>query len=397
MIREPIAAAAGMPARTLWLDADGALLTLDQTLLPFERCAIRLASLSDCAHAIRSMQVRGAPLIGAVAAWGLVFGLRVDASDTALDSHFDTLAATRPTAVNLAWALKRCRDAVAPLPVAERAAAAAAVAQAICDEDAENNRRIGEHGVELLRALVQPGRPLQVLTHCNAGALATLAWGTALAPLYLLHEAGVPLHVWVDETRPRNQGVLTAWELAQRGVPHTVVVDNAGGMLMHNGRVDAVIVGCDRVAANGDVANKIGTYLKALAAKDNDVPFWVACPIATIDGACPDGGSIPIEERAGDEVRFVRGRLAAGATSGSVATGLVAGNADGGGDHRDVVAVDVLPPESAVANPAFDVTPARLVSGLITELGVFEASPEGVASALAAAARSASAGAGAGA
>ena len=357
-------------SRTLTIDGRGALRTLDQTLLPFERREIVLASADDCRRAIASMQVRGAPLIGAVGAWGLAFALRDDPSDDALRENRRRLLAARPTAVNLRWALDRVARRVADLPPVQRAPAARDEAAAICDEDADCTRRIGEHGVELMLALPRAATEsgLQLLTHCNAGSIATVALGTALAPIHLLHERGVPLHVWVDETRPRNQGAsLTAWELAARGIPHTVIVDNAGGLLMRSGRVDAVIVGCDRVAANGDVANKIGTYLKALAARDNGLPFWVACPTSTIDPQSPDGEAIPIEERDAREVTHVAGRLPDGRAG----------------------AVQVVPDGSPVGNPGFDVTPARLVSALITEAGVVDASPQGVAFALAAAARGA--------
>lgn len=368
-------------SRTLRIDEDGVLRTLDQTLLPFERREIALRSVEDCRRAIVSMQVRGAPLIGAVGAWGLALALRDDPSDAALHEAWRWLLGARPTAVNLRWALDRAMRRVAPLPPEQRAQAARGEAMAICEADADCNRRIGEHGAVLLEALRErlaptrrAGAPLNVLTHCNAGRIATLDHGTALAPIYLLHERGVPVHVWVDETRPRNQGAsLTAWELAERGVPHTVIVDNAGGLLMRQGRVDAAIVGCDRVAANGDVANKIGTYLKALAARDCGLPFWVACPVSTIDPQAADGDAIPIEERDAREVTHVGGRLADGT----------------------IGAVQVVPDGSPVANPGFDVTPARLVSGLLTEHGVFEASAEGVARALAAAGSGAASTAGA--
>ena len=358
-------------SRTLRIDEDGVLRTLDQTLLPFERREIALRSVEDCHRAIASMQVRGAPLIGAVGAWGLALALRDDPSDAALHEAWRWLLGARPTAVNLRWALDRAMRRVAPLPPVQRAQAARGEAMAICEADADCNRRIGEHGAVLLEALRErlaptrrAGAPLNVLTHCNAGRIATLDHGTALAPIYLLQQRGVPVHVWVDETRPRNQGAsLTAWELAERGVPHTVIVDNAGGLLMRQGRVDAAIVGCDRVAANGDVANKIGTYLKALAARDCGLPFWVACPVSTIDPQAADGDAIPIEERDPREVTHVGGQLADGS----------------------VGAVRVVPEGSPVANPGFDVTPARLVSGLVTEHGVFDASAEGVALALAAA------------
>jgi methylthioribose-1-phosphate isomerase len=368
-------------SRTLRIDEDGVLRTLDQTLLPFERREIALRSVEDCRRAIASMQVRGAPLIGAVGAWGLALALRDDPSDAALHEAWRWLLGARPTAVNLRWALDRAMRRVAPLPPVQRAQAARGEAMAICEADADCNRRIGEHGAVLLEALRErlaptrrAGAPLNVLTHCSAGRIATLDHGTALAPIYLLHERGVPVHVWVDETRPRNQGAsLTAWELAERGVPHTVIVDNAGGLLMRQGRVDAAIVGCDRVAANGDVANKIGTYLKALAARDCGLPFWVACPVSTIDPQAADGDAIPIEERDAREVTHVGGRLPDGT----------------------IAAVQVVPDGSPVANPGFDVTPARLVSGLLTEHGAFEASAEGVARALAAAGSGAASTAGA--
>jgi methylthioribose-1-phosphate isomerase len=315
------------------------------------------------------MQVRGAPLIGAVAGFGLALALREQADDEALHRAVERLAATRPTAVNLRWALERVRAAVAGLPAELRAADAWREAVAIADEDVAINQAIGEHGAALLRGLVQrradAGRPvsaeapLQVLTHCIAGRLATVAHGTALAPVYALAAEGVPLHVWVDETRPRNQGAsLTAWELADAGVPCTVIADNAGGLLMREGRVDAVIVGCDRVARNGDVANKIGTYLKALAARDAGLPFWVACPTPTVDLALADGAAIPIEHRDPRELTHV--------------TGL---HADGTPQE-----VRLVPEGVAALNPAFDVTPARLVDALITEHGPCAASEAGLAS-----------------
>jgi len=295
--------------------------------------------------------VRGAPLIGATAAYGVALALREDASDQALDRAHDTLLATRPTAVNLRWALQRICDAVRNRPREVRAAAAWREAASICDEDVETCRRIGEHGLKLFReaAAKKNGQPLNVLTHCNAGWLACVDWGTALAPIYMAYDEGIPLHVWVDETRPRNQGAsLTAFELGSHGVPHSVVADNAGGHLMQAGKVDLCIVGTDRVTRNGDVANKIGTYLKALAAKDNDVPFYVALPSSTIDWTIVSGDLIPIEERSGSEVTHMTGRL----PDGSVAT------------------VEITPQGSAAANPGFDVTPARLVTGFVTERGI---------------------------
>ena len=335
--------------RTLWLDADARLMTWDQVRLPFETVEIELASAGDCVRAIWRMQVRGAPLIGAVGAYGLAFALRGDPSDAGLASAHAALLATRPTAVNLRWALDRIRWHVAGRAPEDRARAAWREAGAICDEDVACNRAIGDHAAPLLRAARRGASPLQVLTHCNAGRIATVDHGTALAPIYRLAEDGVPVHVWVDETRPRNQGAsLTAWELRERGIAHTVIADNAGGLLMREGRVDAVIVGCDRVAANGDVANKIGTYLKALAARDNGLPFYVACPLSTLDADCRDGAAIPIEERDSREVTHIRGRAA---------------------DGR-IVEVQLTPDGSAAANPAFDVTPAHLVTALVTERGV---------------------------
>ena len=314
---------------------------VDQTLLPHEWVTVRIATVDEAAHAIRTMQVRGAPLIGATAAYGLALALRADASDANLGSAQAQLLATRPTAVNLRWALDRCVRAVESLPPSARAAAAWREADAIAAEDVTTNRAIGEHGLRLIEHLAAHSQPVQILTHCNAGALGTLAFGTATAPIYLAHEAGITVHVWVSETRPRLQGAkLTTWELRARGVPHTLIVDAAGAALMRQGRVDIVLVGADRVAANGDVCNKIGTYEKALAAKDNGVPFYAAVPSTTIDWTIADGAGIPIEERAADEVLLL------------------------GGD------TSIAPPGTAVANPAFDVTPARLLTGIITERGV---------------------------
>ncbi|MDD3528382.1 MAG: S-methyl-5-thioribose-1-phosphate isomerase [Gallionellaceae bacterium] len=347
----------GQPTRTIAaLPGQGGVSIIDQTRLPFRYERVVLRGLADAARAITDMQVRGAPLIGATAAYGVALAL-----DEGVDLAWAcaTLAATRPTAVNLAWALARMQSALLPLPAAERCAAAWAEAAAICDEDVEINQAIGRHGAALLQAVAaRKAGPVNVLTHCNAGWLATVDWGTALAPVYAAFDAGVPVHVWVDETRPRNQGAsLTAWELQQHGVPHTVIADNAGGHLMQHGRVDLCIVGSDRTAANGDVANKIGTYLKALAAFDNGVPFYVALPGSTIDWSLADGRAIPIEERRPDEVTCITGETTAG----------------------EVVTVRVAPAGSAAANPAFDVTPARLVSGLVTERGICPASRAGLA------------------
>ena len=335
---------------------------IDQRWLPHEFRIATLRSLADAATAIRDMWVRGAPLIGATAAYGVALAMRDDPSDAGLDAAWERLNATRPTAINLRWALNAVRAALRPLAPAERAAAAYAEARRIADEDVDINRAIGRNGLEILRRLAarkKPGEPVNVLTHCNAGWLATVDYGTATAPVYLALEEGLAVHVYVDETRPRNQGAhLTAWELANHGAPHTLIVDNAGGHLMQHGLVDMVIVGSDRTTANGDVCNKIGTYLKALAARDNAVPFYVALPSPTIDWTVRDGvKEIPIEERSPDEVDFVQGR----------------------GEDGAVTRVRISPEGGHAANPAFDVTPARLVTGLITERGVAEASAEGLA------------------
>jgi methylthioribose-1-phosphate isomerase len=347
----------GVPYRSIWTEA-GAVRVIDQRRLPHRFEISELATHRDAAIAIREMWVRGAPLIGATAAYGMALAARADPSDAMLETAAAELAAARPTAVNLAWALGEMRRTLAPLPRAERAEAAWARAAAICDADVEINRAIGAHGLEVLRDIARSksGKPLKILTHCNAGWLATVDWGTATAPIYLAAEQGLELHVWVGETRPRNQGALTAWELAGHGVPHALVVDNAGGHLMQRGEVDLVLVGTDRTTASGDVCNKIGTYLKALAAKDNSVPFYVALPSPTIDWGTADGFAIPIEERDGREVTHVGG---AGADA-----------------HAEV---RIGPEATAARNPAFDVTPARLITGLITERGVCDASAEGLA------------------
>jgi methylthioribose-1-phosphate isomerase len=354
----------GKPTRTIWLEGDGwSVGIIDQTLLPHRFAAARLTTLAEAAHAIRAMQVRGAPLIGAAAAYGMCLALREDASDEALERAAAVLLATRPTAINLKWALDEMTATVRNLPRADRVAAAYRRAAEICDEDVAINQAIGRHGLKLIEALAakKRGATVNVLTHCNAGWLATVDVGTATAPIYLAHDRGLPIHVWVDETRPRNQGAsLTAWELGQHGVPHTVIPDNAGGHLMQHAMVDMAIVGTDRVAANGDVCNKIGTYLKALAAHDNGVPFYVALPSPTIDFAVRDGvAEIPIEERDGAEVASIAGRAA---------------------DGR-IETVRVVPDGSAVKNYGFDVTPARLVTGLITERGVIAANAAGLAAA----------------
>jgi methylthioribose-1-phosphate isomerase len=351
----------GTPYRSLWWNADeDALQIIDQRWLPHDFRIETLHSLDVYCAAIRDMHVRGAPLIGATAAYGMAFAASEDASDSALGAAYDALHATRPTAVNLRWALDRCLGALRPLAVADRAEAALALAHGIADEDVEICRQIGLHGVEIIKEIAArkgPGAPVNILTHCNAGWLATVDWGTATSPIYHAHDAGIPLHVWVDETRPRNQGAITAWELGAHGVPHTYITDNAGGHLMQHGQVDLVITGTDRTTRTGDVCNKIGTYLKALAAKDNGVPFYVALPSPTIDWSVSDGvREIPIEDRPAGEVTHVQGAL------------------DGG-----IAAVQVSPDGTAAGNPAFDVTPARLVTGLITEAGLCGASEAGLA------------------
>ena len=348
----------GTPTRTLRAHPEARLLDIiDQTRLPHALHWVRVSTLNEAAHAIRAMQVRGAPLIGATAAYGLAIALGEQADDASLAAAAALLRSTRPTAVNLHWALARMETVLAPLPPAERCAAAWGEARAIEEEDVAQNAAIGQHGLGLLREIAPPpGRPLNIMTHCNAGWLATVDWGTAISPVYAAHDAGLPVHVWVSETRPRNQGLLTAWELAHHGIPHTLIADNAAGILMRNGQVDAVIVGADRIAANGDVANKVGTYLKALACADNGIPFYVAAPRSTLDFACPDGAAIPIEEREGDEFRRVHGL----------------------DQHGVPTALQQLPAHEAVSNPAFDVTPARLVTAIITERGVCPASQDGL-------------------
>ncbi len=349
----------GQHYRSVWPIGEDAFGIIDQTKLPHEFVTLTLRSAGDAAHAISTMQTRGAPLIGAVGAYGLALAMRDDASDENLIRVHDMLAETRPTAINLRWALGRMRDALLNQPRDQRAKLAWAEAAAIADEDVAMSMAIGEHGLKIIREIAarKPGKTVNILTHCNAGWLATVDYGTALAPIYLAHDAGLPLHVWVDETRPRGQGAsLTAFELGGHGVKHTVLADNAGGHYMQAGQVDLVIVGTDRVTANGDVANKIGTYLKALAAKDNGVPFYVALPSSTIDWTLADGRAIPIEERSQDEVLKMTGRL----PDGKVAT------------------VEIAAPGATAANPGFDVTPARLVTGLITERGTCAATTEGL-------------------
>jgi methylthioribose-1-phosphate isomerase len=355
----------GKPMRTIWLEPDGwSVGVIDQTVLPHRFATIRLGNLDEAAHAIRSMQVRGAPLIGAAAAYGMALAAREDASDAALERAYSLLLATRPTAINLKWALDEMMAALRNQPREQRVAAAYKRAQEIADEDVEINAAIGRHGLKLIEATAakkKPGERVNVLTHCNAGWLATVDWGTATSPIYQAHDKGLPIHVWVDETRPRNQGAsLTAWELGQHGVPHTVIADNTGGHLMQHGLVDLAIVGTDRVTAQGDVANKIGTYLKALAAHDNGVPFYVALPSPTIDFSVSDGvKEIPIEERAEEEVTTMTGKTA---------------------DGR-IETVRIVPNGSQAANYGFDVTPARLVTALVTERGVIPATREGLAKA----------------
>ncbi len=315
--------------QTLREDGD-AVVILDQTRLPAQTAFVRLTTLEEAAHAIRAMQVRGAPLIGATAAYGVALALGEGRTP---EEAVAVLSKTRPTAVNLRWALERMVRVLRDSAAVTRRQRAWQEARAIAREDAEANAAIGRHGLALLRDALR--RPVEVMTHCNAGWLATVAHGTALAPVYAAHDAGIEVHVWVSETRPRNQGLLTAWELRQAGIPHTLFADNAAGLLMMQGRVDLVIVGADRIAANGDTANKVGTYLKALAARAHGVPFYVAAPVSTIDFDCPNGAAIPIEERDADEFgpKLSRGNTPA-------------------------------------ANPAFDVTPAALVTGIITERGI---------------------------
>jgi methylthioribose-1-phosphate isomerase len=350
----------GKPMRTIWVEAAGAAVgIIDQTRLPHEFVTREIETVEAMAEAIRSMRVRGAPLIGAAAAYGMALALARDPGDAGLQAAIELLAATRPTAINLRWALEEMRRAVAPLPPARRSTAAWARAGEIAEADVALNRALGEHGVALIeQAWAGQGKRgrVDVLTHCNAGWLAAVDWGTALSPVFLAHDRGVAVHVWVDETRPRNQGAsLTAWELLQHGVPHTVISDNAGGHLMQRGEVDLCIVGTDRTTAAGDVANKIGTYLKALAAHDTGVPFYVAAPSPSIDWSIEDGRSVPIEERAPSEVTEITGWGVGGVTR-----------------------VRLTPEGSPAANPAFDVTPARLVTGLITERGIAAASREGL-------------------
>jgi methylthioribose-1-phosphate isomerase len=353
----------GRPTRTIWLEPDGwSVGIIDQTQLPHRFATARLETLDDAVRAIASMQVRGAPLIGATAAYGVCLALRQDACDAALERACALLLRSRPTAINLKWALDEMLAAVRNRPREQRLEHAYRRAAQICDEDVAINQSIGRRGAELIARIAaqkETHTPVQVLTHCNAGWLATVDFGTALAPIYVAHDQGLRVHVWVDETRPRNQGAaLTAWELGQHGVAHTIIPDNTGGHLMQHGMVDLVLVGTDRVTANGDVCNKIGTYLKALAARDNQVPFYVGAPSPSIDFAVSDGiTEIPIEQREANEVASMTGRAA---------------------DGR-IETVRIIPDGSPVANYAFDVTPARLITGLITEHGIVVPSPEGLA------------------
>ena len=352
----------GTPYRTIWVETPGrAVGIIDQTKLPHRFETVTLSTMEAAACAISDMLVRGAPLIGATAAYGMALAMNEDPSDDGVRRAHDRLLGTRPTAVNLRWALDIMRALLDNRPAGERAALAWARAAEICDADVEICKAIGRHGLPLIEAVAAEkpaGEPVNILTHCNAGWLATVDWGTATAPIYMAHEKGVPVHVWVDETRPRNQGAsLTAWELGRHGVDHTLIADNAGGHLMQHGLVDLCITGTDRTTARGDVCNKIGTYLKALAAKDNGVPFYVALPSTTIDWTVEDGiADIPIEQRGGTELTRIAGRAAGG----------------------EVVEVDIAPEGVAVRNDAFDVTPARLVGGLITERGVTEATADGL-------------------
>lgn len=351
----------GRHYRTIWLDNDGwSVHVIDQTRLPFDFVTKALKSADDAALAISTMVVRGAPLIGATAAYGLCMALRQDASDSSLDANYSKLVMTRPTAINLKWALDQMVAAIRPAAVTQRVEVAYKTAARLCDDDVRTNEAIGRHALTIIEDLHRKkgGGTVNILTHCNAGWLACVDWGTALAPIYMAHDKGIPVHVWVDETRPRNQGgSLTAYELGAHGVPHTIIVDNAGGHYMQHGKVDMCIVGTDRTTASGDVANKIGTYLKALAAHDNKVPFYVALPSSTIDWTISDGTKdIEIEERSAKEVTHVLGRSA----DGSVST------------------FEITSPGSKAANPAFDVTPARLVTGLVTERGIAKATREGL-------------------
>ncbi|MEN2494330.1 MAG: Methylthioribose-1-phosphate isomerase [Hyphomicrobiaceae bacterium hypho_1] len=354
----------GKHFRTIWVNSDGwSVSTFDQTLLPHSTEIIKLTTIKDVAHAIKSMQVRGAPLIGATAAYGICLQMRKNPSSISLSAAIEYLAKQRPTAVNLSWALEQMRNSLKNVPENKRATVAYLRAAEICDDDVETCRKIGVHGLKILEEIAERkpfGEPINILTHCNAGWLAAVDWGTATSPIYQAFDAGFKMHVWVDETRPRNQGAsLTAFELGCHGVPHTIIVDNAGGHLMQHGLVDLCIVGTDRTTSTGDVANKIGTYLKALAAKDNGVPFYVALPYSTIDWTIEDGMTIPIEERPEDEVLKISGRTI-------------------GKTHNEIVKIDIAASNSSARNPAFDITPGRLVTGLITERGITKATKNGL-------------------
>lgn len=352
----------GKPMRTIWVNEDQwSIGIIDQTKFPHRFETVTLKTLDEAAHAIKDMLVRGAPLIGATAAYGMALAVR---EGVELKRAYNILHATRPTAINLKWALDEMMAALLPVPEAERRKLAYQRASEICEEDVEINQAIGRNGLDIIMTLAskkRPGEAVNILTHCNAGWLATVDWGTATAPIYMAYNAGLKIHVWVDETRPRNQGAsLTAWELGHHGVPHTVITDNTGGHLMQHGMVDMCIVGTDRTTAQGDVCNKIGTYLKALAAHDNKVPFYVALPSPTIDFAIRDGvKEIPIEQRGGEEVSHLTGKTAKGALE----------------------TIKVTPDTSPVANYAFDVTPARLVTGLVTERGVIAADADAITNA----------------
>ncbi len=355
----------GIEKQTIWLNEDGwSVDIIDQTVLPHKFVVVNLKTLDDAAYAIKAMLVRGAPLIGATAAYGLCLALRNDTSDDAMSKACDYLNEQRPTAVNLRWALAVMTNHLTPLPEEVRLEAAYKKAAEIVADDIETCRLIGVHGLNLIKDIAakkSPGETINILTHCNAGWLATTQWGTATSPIYHAAKAGIPVHVWVDETRPRNQGAsLTAYELGHEEIPHTIIVDNAGGHLMQHGKVDLCIVGTDRTAANGDVCNKIGTYLKALAAHDNNIPFYVALPSTTIDWTLNNGFDIPIEERGQEEVLQMTGRLSSS-------------------EKGEMVTIDIAASGSPAANPAFDVTPAKYVSGLITEKGVVEANSSALA------------------
>jgi len=348
----------GTHYRTIWPIESGRVRVIDQSRLPFEFVTVDLETHADAARAIKTMVVRGAPLIGATAAYGLALAARSDPSDSNITNAARVLQATRPTAINLKWALTRMQKVLADIQPRNRVDVAFREAAAICDDDVEQCRLIGTHGLELIRGLARTRRrAINILTHCNAGWLACVDWGTALSPIYMAHNAGIAVHVWVDETRPRNQGAsLTAFELGAHGVPHTVIADNLGGHLMQRGQVDMVIVGSDRTTAGADVCNKVGTYLKALAARDNGVPFYAALPVSTIDWSVQAGSDIPIEERSPEELTHITGR----GSSGGIET------------------IRLVPDGSAALNLAFDVTPSRLVTALITERGICTASAAGL-------------------